>query len=74
MIPEKNTDPIQPRHGFYVVTESSPPLSQTAVKALLQAGLKLEGTLLRSSGPKRKTSTTPLREAGVLPWTPWPRA
>ena len=39
-----SANPIQPRHGFIVVVESNPPMSQAAVLALLNAGLFIEGT------------------------------
>lgn len=38
---------VQPRHGFVIVTEAKPPMSEKAVCALLNAGLALEGTPLR---------------------------
>ncbi len=38
---------IMPRHGFVIVTESKPPMSEAAVCALLNASLALEGTPIR---------------------------
>ena len=38
---------IAPRHGFVIVTESKPPMSEAAVCALLNASLALEGTPIR---------------------------